>query len=352
MDATTSSAPATDKLGGHLERRLDEAVAWAVRLASGATTAQDRADCELWRRTDTANEQAWQQVQAVEQAFHGAAAKDSTHLAYGTLQAADRLRRQSKSRRRAVGLLGWGALAVGLGHFTTRWLTTTPWLQSAEFATAPGERRQVQLADGGTLQINTGSEVELRLSPLRRLILVRRGEVFIRTGADADSFTGRRAFWVETPAARLEALGTRFGVRVLDGTTDGAGTRLQVTEGRVAVHPTSGASAVIAGPGDTLLIAAGTAAPRRLAVADQDTTAWTEGVLVAKQMRLDAFTAEISRHRAAPLRCDPSVAELRVSGVFQLDRPDPVGQALRVLARTLPVRVEDRGDQGQTLVAR
>lgn len=334
------------------ERTLDQAVAWAVRLASGAATAQDRAACDQWRRAHAAHEQSWQQVQAVEQAFHGAAAKESTHLAYSTLQATDRLRRQSKSRRRAVGLLGWGALAVGLGNFTTRWLTTTPWLQSAGYVTAPGQRRRVQLADGGTLEINTGSEVELRLSPLRRLILVRRGEVFIRTGADADSFTGRRAFWVETPAARLEALGTRFGVRVLDGTADGARTRLQVSEGRVAVHPTSGARTVIAGPGDTLLIAAGAAAPQRVTVAEQDATAWIEGVLVARQMRLATFTAELSRHRTATLRCDPSVAELRVSGVFQLDGPDPVGQALRVLARTLPVQVEDRGDQGQTLVAR
>lgn len=352
MDATAASADATAAPGNQAERTLEQAVAWAVRLASGTAAAHERAACEQWRRAHASHEQAWQQVQTVEQAFQGAAAAGDPHMAHGLLQAADRQRRQGKARRRAVGLLGWCALTLGLGSFATRWVASAAWLQGGQYATLPGERRTVAMADGGSLAINSGSEVELRFSPLRRLVILRRGEVFIRTGADADSLTGRRAFWVDTPAARLEALGTRFGVRLLDAATDSATIRLQVTEGRVAVHPTSGAPMVIAKPGDNLLITADTAAPRRVALADQDATAWTEGVLVARQMRLDLFVAELSRHRSAPLRCAPSAAALRVSGVFQLDGPDPVERALQVLARALPVRVEDREDQGQVLVAR
>lgn len=348
MDATASAGEATARPGGQAEPALDQAVAWAVRLASGAATAQDHTACAQWRRAHATHEQAWQHVQAVELAFQGAAS--DPHLASGTLKAAERLRRQGKGRRSVVGLLGWGAVAVGLGSSAMRWLATAAWLQGGLYATLPGQRRQVPMADGGTLAINSGSEVQLRFSPLRRLVVLRRGEVFISTGADADSLTGRRAFWVETPAARLEALGTRFGVRLLDAATDSA--RLQVTDGRVAVHPASGAPMVIAEPGDNLLITADTAAPRRVALADQDATAWTEGVLVARQMRLDAFVAELSRHRSAQLRCEPSAAALRVSGVFQLDGPDPVGRALQMLARTLPVRVESIAEHGQTVVAR
>lgn len=346
MDATASSAAAA---GNQAERSLDEAVAWAVRLASGAATARERVACEQWRRAHASHEQAWQQVQAVEQAFQGAAAGDP-HLAHGMLQAADRQRRQGKTRRRVVGLLGWGGLTLGLGSLATRWVASAAWLQGGQYATLPGERRKVAMADGGSLAINSGSDVELRFSPLRRQVILRRGEVFISTGADADSLTGRRAFWVETPTARLEALGTRFGVRLLDAAADGGSTRLQVAEGRVAVHPSSGAPGVTAEPGDTLLIPADPAAPRRLVLADLDATAWTEGVLVARQMRLDAFCAELARHRTAPLRCDPAVAALRVSGVFQLDGPDPVGRALQALVRSLPVRVSEPAGQAQTLV--
>lgn len=352
MTAAVPNAPSGSAAAGPGDRALDEAVAWAVRLASGAATAQDHTACERWRSAHAAHEHAWQRVQAVEQSFHEAATSGDKHLALSTLQAAEDLRGGRRSRRRVVGALGWGALALGLGSFATRWLATAAWLQGGEYATAPGERRHLTMADGGSLAFNSGSEVELRFSPLRRLVILRRGEVFVSTGADASSLTGRRPFWVETPAARLEALGTRFGVRMLDAAPEGTGTRLQVAEGRVAVHPASGGPMTIAGPGDTLLIGAGSATPRRLALTDQDATAWTEGVLVAKQMRLDAFVAELARHRAAPLRCDPAVASLRVSGVFQLDGPDPVGRALQVLTRALPVRVEDNAAREQTLVAR
>ncbi|MFT7774209.1 FecR family protein [Roseateles sp.] len=334
------------------DRTLEEAIAWAVRLASGTATAQDRSACEQWRSEHAAHEQAWQRVQAVEQTFHGAAIDSERRLAQDTLVAAERLRRQGKSRRRAIGVLGWGVLTLGLGSFAARWLGGAPWLQGAQYATRAGERRRVAMRDGGSLALNSGTEVELRFSLLRRRVVLQRGEVFISTGADADSFAGRRAFWVETPAAHLEALGTRFDVRVFDAGSEGIATRLQVTEGRVAVHPTSGASVTVAEPGDTLLIPADGSAPRRLALTDQDATAWTEGVLVAKQMRLDAFTAELGRHRAMPLRCDPSVAALRVSGVFQLDGPEPVDRALAMLARTLPVAIENQGAVGQVVVGR
>lgn len=335
--------------GQAADASLDQAVAWAVRLASGAATAQEREACEQWRRAHASHEQAWQQVQAVENTFQGA--RGDAALSHGILQSADRQRRQRLSRRRAAGLLGCGAVSLALLGPLLRWGRPGRWLEQDDDVTQPGERRQRAMADDGTLSINSGSDVGLRFSPLRRLVIVRRGEVFISTGADAASLTGRRAFWVETPAARLQAVGTRFGVRLLD-TPSGAATRLQVTEGRVAVHAGEGPPTAVAQAGETWLISPGGTQVTRQATPDADAMAWTEGALVARRMRLDAFCIELGRHRAAPLRCDPSVAELRVSGVFQLDGPDPVGRALQVLVRTLPLRLEGDAEHGQRLVAR
>ena len=61
-----------------------------------------------------------------------------------------------------------------------------------------------------------------------------------------------------------------------------------------------------------------------------------DGVLVARDMRLDEFVAEFDRQRHGVLRCDPAVAALRISGVFPLDDSE---RALAALARTLPVQV-------------
>jgi transmembrane sensor len=206
MDTLTAGSDAAAAADGAGEPPLHRAVAWAVRLASGTASDHERAACEQWRQAHASHEQAWQQVQAVEHVFQGAAAAGDPHLAHGMLQAADRLRRQGKTRRSLVGLLGWGAVTLGLGSFAMRWAASAAWLQGGTYATLPGERRNVAMADGGSLAINSGSEVELRFSPLRRLVVLRRGEVFISTGADVGSLTGRRAFWVETPASACACL--------------------------------------------------------------------------------------------------------------------------------------------------
>ena len=58
--------------------------------------------------------------------------------------------------------------------------------------------------------------------------------------------------------------------------------------------------------------------------------------MVASQMRLDDFLAELSRYRRGRLGCDPAIAGLRVSGVYPLDNTDRV---LAALTSALPVEV-------------
>lgn len=327
---------------------LDQAIAWAVRLGSGSADRKAHDECDAWRAAHPTHEQAWQQVQAVEDAFRQVPRMSDTGgaLAHGALQAATRMRAQ-QGRRRALGAIGvMGLAATGgvIGLFVWR---EQPWEQRTNYATAVGERKRVTLSDGTELNLNTGSEVQVIFSPRRRRIVLNRGELFVRTGADSGALLGHRAFWVETPHARFEALGTRFGVREQDGQT-----RLSMTEGRVAIH-TAGddAQPVVAQAGDGYIVRGDAARPQRIVDRSFEPDAWTDGALVARQMRLDAFVAELARYHGTPLLCDADVASLRVSGVFQLSGPDPVGRALEALVRTLPVRLE-RGTGGALTVAR
>ena len=79
----------------------------------------------------------------------------------------------------------------------------------------------------------------------------------------------------------------------------------------------------------------GSAFSNLLAVAGGVT--WAASAVVAKRMRLDDLTAELARYRHGWLRCDPAIAQLEVSGVFQLDDID---RALSALSDSLPVRIE------------
>lgn len=72
------------------------------------------------------------------------------------------------------------------------------------------------------------------------------------------------------------------------------------------------------------------------ATAQESTAAWSKGVLVAENMRIADFLAELSRYRSGLLRCDPAVADLRVTGVFPLHDTD---RALLNLTLGLPVRI-------------
>ncbi len=72
-------------------------------------------------------------------------------------------------------------------------------------------------------------------------------------------------------------------------------------------------------------------------------------MLVAQDMRLDAFAFELSRYRPGLLRVEPQVAGLRLTGAFQLDDTDTV---LESLARMLPIDVLYRSQYWVTLTAR
>lgn len=63
---------------------------------------------------------------------------------------------------------------------------------------------------------------------------------------------------------------------------------------------------------------------------------WDEGVIVASDMRLDAFVAELRRYRPGLITLSPEVSALRLSGVFPLDDTDRI---LQSLVQVLPVRV-------------
>ena len=67
-----------------------------------------------------------------------------------------------------------------------------------------------------------------------------------------------------------------------------------------------------------------------------DAQAWTRGMLVTVDWRLADVVAELSRHRPGHLGCAEQIADLRLSGAFNLDYSDA---ALANLEDSLPVRI-------------
>ena len=303
---------------------LDQAIDWLVKTQSGAAPPQVFAACEQWRAADASHEAAWQALQMTESTLRQASALPG-RVALDTLAGSGRLR----SRRQALKVLGLGMLGAGAGGLL---LQQQPWRSfGADYATGVGERRSFNLLDGTRLQLNTDSAADVLFTAQQRLIVLREGEIFIRTGQDPGSASGRRPFWVHTREARLQAIGTAFDVRQESGRT-----RLMVEEGVVAIHLPD-TRPVLVQAGSEYLIDARSA---QLQVSPGlYASGWARGALVARQMSLQDLAGELSRYRHGWLNCDPAVAQLRVSGVFQLEHID---LALDSLSQSLAVRIERR----------
>ena len=238
--------------------------------------------------------QAWQQLQT--QHEHLPPAMHAT-LLRACVQA-------NAPRRHAVKTL---ALLLACGTSLYAFERRSPWRGwMADYRTGVNQRRVVTLDDGTRLTLNTHSAVNIAYDGAQRRIELLAGEIFIATGKEA----ARRPFFVDTPHGRLQALGTRFTVRLHEQYASAG-----VLEGAVAVLAGDGAQRLLLRPGEAAHFD-GTGAHRQ-ALAPYG-GAWLNGMLVARDMRLADFLAELSRYSEQPLACAPAIAGLRVSGSYPL----------------------------------
>nr|WP_314872276.1 FecR domain-containing protein [uncultured Pseudomonas sp.] len=307
---------------------LEQAASWFGRLQCEDASVADQAGWQAWLERDDYNRWAWAQVEQLQQRLHGM----PTSVTGRALRLADQ---PALDSRRAV-LKGF-AVMVGtgaLGYAGYRQGQRAGW--TADYHTRTGERLKTVLADGSRLQLNTASAVDVLYSATERRIQLHTGELLLTSAVDP----ARRPLLVQTPQGSIRALGTRFAVRA-----EGDSTLVSVFQHQVRVTP-SGAASVVLDAGTQCRFRANQLGAVQQTDAGQD--AWSEGMLVANDQRLDAFLAELSRYRAGWLRCDPAVAGLRISGAFAIDDSD---QTLRALSQTLPVRVVQTTRYWVTVVA-
>lgn len=315
MKAATAALPPPDHAS------LQAAAEWFASL-DGPPSPQMDERLQRWLQAHPRHRSAWAYVQAVNADFE----RLSGPAAHAALKA------PARSRRRALGTLA--ALGgVGLGSWFA--MRPAPWPDAASVSararTGAGEMRALALADGSQAWLNAGTDIAIENSAQARRIRLVAGEVFIASPPSGGS--ARRPLFVDTPQGSVQALGTRFSVR-LDG-GDGGRVLVSVFEHAVRITParTPGAATTLRAGQQAWFTADGAMAAQQAAPARQ---AWTGGHLVADNMRLDDFLAELSAWRRGHLACDPAVAALRLDGVFPLADTDG---ALAMLEQTLPVSV-------------
>jgi len=303
---------------------IDAAIAWAVKLQFNQPTPRQQQDFLAWLASDACHRRAWQRLGMARQPFDDIPAS----LVRPTLDSADRKRHQ-RNRRHIIKVLGFAGILAGSGWIVR---TRAPWQRMlADASTKTGEVRTMTLQDGTRLTLNTDSAIGIMMQGEYRIIVLLRGEVLISTGPDLGK-THKRPFWVHTPQGRIQALGTRFTVRLADQRS-----RISVQEGAVALHPTDNRAITVVHSGeDRWMTGAGTQ-PANLHGIEADS--WADGVIAGTNMRLADLLGELARYRIGRIICDDRVADLRVSGLYHTR---DTNQTLLFLAQTQPIRVSYR----------
>lgn len=274
-----------------------DATAWIVRITSGSATTGDADALIAWRARSPDHERAFQ---------------ETARLWKDLGPALGRERRSSFTRRSFLAL---GGMAAGLagGATVMSELGFLPTFSSmlADYATAVGEQRKVNLADGSVVLLDGGSVLSLDYSGGKRQLRLDAGAaVFEANGDDPRPFIVEASNGFSQTAEG--SLSVTYGadsvsVECLRGTvrTDCLGTA-NLAEGEAISYSSHGLG-------------------ERVAADIETAAAWRTGLLIFKDRSLGDVISDINRHRRGKvLLTRRSVSSRRVSGIFHLDRPEEI----------------------------
>ena len=300
---------------------LQQASQWFAILQSEDVSAKEQQKWRDWLSLDPTHQLAWEQIEAIQAGFNQAANSLTSH--YVLRRATPKSLATKTTPIFSIAVLLIVSL-ITLSVFTLYPVTS----DKTQYQTAIGETRQVTLADGTQLWLNTNSQVETLFSDNLRLITLLQGEVFISSGAD--TAYQHRPLVVDTEDGRLTALGTRFNVQY-----DNQKTTLSVFEGAVKTEPRHQTTSTITPAGKQTLFNQQTILKDTLPV-EPIKEAWNKGILLANDMPLCEFIAEINRYQEPVIICPDELNTFRLMGSYPINN---IPRVLTAVEKSLPVHI-------------
>jgi transmembrane sensor len=295
-------------------------------------SAQDRQEFAAWLADDPLNRQA---VEGIVAAWHAVDQHAASAQIMALRECALAAAREAVGRRqRRRGWLAAAALLLTVaGGGLWRWLTP----QSV--ATGLGERRIVALSDGSRISLDAATIVQYVYSRDKRQLWLKQGRAKFDVAKDP-----LRPFSVSAANKMVVATGTSFSVECIENQV-----RVVLYDGHVAVLESSGQNAphpIDVGPkqvpvdrllstGNELILPASRPSGVRfepVSIAPIDpghSLSWETGLLVFEDEPLELAVDRMNRYAKRPLViADPSVASLRISGVFRAGDTDALVEGL------------------------
>jgi len=288
-----------------------QAQAWVSLLLSGQATQADGQALSAWRSADERHEAAFRKAARL----HGLIRQAAGELRSEAATAAPGAGASTRHSRRRF-LVGGAVAASAAGVVVMLGRAGGMGARAADFETAKGEVRTVQLAKGVSAELNTLTRIARREDVGAGAFELLAGEALVSIDQDAavSIFAGDG----ETVARRA-----RLSLRCLDGQV-----RVSCLEGEARVR-SAGRTIDLPGRYSVTYDEASLAAPAPIDPMTEG--AWRRGLLVFRDEPLGVVIEEINRYRQGRIViASASLRERRVNGTFQTDRIDQVVDQLRL----------------------
>lgn len=298
-----------------LDPLLREGIDWIVRRGSGRFTPSDQAELIRWRARSPDHDAAYREASALGAVMREVGQEMANERAALVVTP---LRRPVVSRRMmltgAVAASVAGVLVVGNS------LDLLPKIggRTPDYATATGERRTIQLAQGLTLELDARTSIAVdRSVPNRLELLEGRAEVQaqLAPGAGVTLVAGD---------GEVSAHAARFDVRL-----DDRGVCVTCLEGEVVV--VKGPERASLGARQQLVYSQA-AFGEPVLIDPELVTAWRNGRLIFQQTPLSDVVREVNRYREGRVViANSAVGRRPVNGIFFTDRiEDAIGQIQQI----------------------
>jgi len=189
------------------------------------------------------------------------------------------------------------------------------------------------LADNSHIDLNTNSQVSVRISLLNRHVQLTQGEALFEV-----SHNRLRPFTVAVGELQIRDIGTRFNVRKQPQITT-----ISVLEGEVELSNGNSDINKHLSAGNQLSYSESTGLGQLQTVEANRITAWVNGQLIFKRTPLSDVAAELERYHAVQFSfTDSKLAQETLSGTFNAADIEPFLHALETI---LPVQAKRNGQQ-------
>ena len=302
-------------------KHLDAALGWFVRLRDETANPEANEAFKAWIAADPAHDDAYRAVERMwrADAFDAALRRAKSRL---DKPAAGPQGRVWKSAALAASILIVLGAAVLAPDAVTR-------LQADSVAEV-GQQRNVALADGSRVLLNTDSAIAVDMDGPDRNVRLLKGEAFFDVIPDAT-----RPFHVRGGGADVRVVGTAFAVRL-----DKEATTVTVRQGRVQVSGGANASVTLDPGQQARLKASGLTEPYPADMASS--LAWTDQRLIFEDRALGEVIDEIARyHPGVILIANERLRSVRVGGNYRLTDPVAALAAIAQIASADLVRISD-----------